>query len=137
MENCLFDKIIAKEIPAAIIYEDNATIAFLDIRPTNKGHALIVPKQHSRNILDIETQDLHHLMTVAQKIAHAMRDTLSADGITTTMNTEPAGGQEIFHTHIHVIPRFEGDNIFQAPTHTEYEGDEKEDFREKLSNALS
>ena len=137
MEKTLYEKLIDRELPVWPIYEDNTAFAFLDLVPANKGHALVVPKKPYRNIFDIPANVLGHLMEVAQKISQAMRETLDADGVTIVMNNEPAGGQEVFHTHIHVIPRFEGDEIFQKPKHSEYEGGEKDALAEKLRESLS
>src|SRR5262245_13855753 len=102
----LFLKIIDGKIPSAKLYEDEHTYAFLDIRPINKGHALVVPKMHYRNIFDADPVALGQMMVTVQKVARALRESLHADGVTLAMNNEPAGGQDVFHAHIHVIPRF-------------------------------
>ncbi|MBX2866455.1 HIT family protein [Candidatus Kaiserbacteria bacterium] len=137
MEKTLYEKLIDRDLPVWPVYEDDTAFAFLDIEPTNKGHALVIPKKPYRNIFDIPHDVLGHLMGVAQKISHAMRETLEADGITIVMNNESAGGQKVFHTHIHIIPRFEGDEIFQDPKHTEYKDGEKDALAEKLRDAIS
>jgi histidine triad (HIT) family protein len=137
MEKTLYEKLIDRELPVWPIYEDDAAFAFLDLVPTNKGHALVVPKKPYRNIFDIPADVLGHLMKVTQKVSRAMQEVMGAEGVTVVMNNEPAGGQEVFHTHIHVIPRFENDNIFQKPKHSEYEDGEKDALAEKLRNALS
>jgi histidine triad (HIT) family protein len=110
MEDTIFDKIIRREVPADVVYEDESVIAFLDIKPNNPGHTLVVPKNWSRNIFDMEDANLCTLITRVKKIAHAVKEALNADGVNIAMNNEPAAGQIVFHAHIHVIPRFIGDN---------------------------
>lgn len=133
----LFLKIIAGDIPSTKIYEDEYTYAFLDIRPINKGHTLVVPKKHSRNILDIDTPSLTHLMSSVQKVARAVKEATGADGITLVMNNEAGGGQDVFHTHMHIIPRFVSDHTFVAPHHTTYDEGEAVHLAEKIKTALT
>jgi len=111
MEDCLFCKIISGEIPATKVYEDDMTFAFLDIKPTNIGHTLVVPKKHSRNILDIEKEDLCAVYKTSQKIAKAIMKGLKVDGINITSNNEPSAGQLVFHSHVHIVPRLETDGF--------------------------
>jgi len=107
--SCLFCKIGSGEIPAVNIYEDEHAIAFLDIKPVSYGHTLIVPKEHSRNIFDISDNTLQTIMPVVKKVATAVREGVGAGGINIHINNEPPAGQEVFHTHIHIIPRFSDD----------------------------
>lgn len=109
--NCLFCKIINKEIPAEIIYEDDLCLAFLDIRPVNPGHTLMIPKEHTRNIFDSSDKLLAHLLPVIKKISLAIKEFLPAEGINIHFNNEPAAGQVIFHTHAHIIPRYSSDSL--------------------------
>ncbi len=132
----LFLKIIRGEIPSAKIYEDRHTYAFLDIRPINKGHALVVPKTYYRNIFDIEPEMLAHVMHSVQKVARALKSSLHADGVTLTMNNEPAGGQDVFHAHVHVIPRFTDDHVFLPPQHEPYAEGEMAMLAEKIAQAM-
>ena len=104
----IFVKIMRGELPCHKVYEDDKTFVFMDIMPRSKGHALVVPKVGSRNILDADPEDLGHLLRTVQKIARAMMTAFKADGITVAQYSEPAGGQVIFHTHFHVLPRFAG-----------------------------
>jgi histidine triad (HIT) family protein len=104
----LFAKILRGEIPAHQIYEDDNTLAFLDIMPRADGHTLVVPKTPSRNVLDIEIADLCAVMATVQKIARAGLEAFQAQGVTIQQFNETAGGQVIFHTHFHVIPRRAG-----------------------------
>jgi histidine triad (HIT) family protein len=103
--NNIFAKIIRGELPAYKVYEDDRSMAFLDIMPRAPGHTLVIPKAPARNLLDIKPEDLSHVMNVAQKIAHAGMKAFDADGITVQQFNEPAGGQVVFHLHVHVIPR--------------------------------
>ncbi len=96
------------ELPSHKVYEDDNTIAIMDIMPRGDGHVLVVPKAPSRNILDISTSDLAALYTTVQQIGRAAITAFGADGLTIQQFNEPAGGQVVFHTHVHVIPRFEG-----------------------------
>ncbi|MBU1046566.1 HIT family protein [Patescibacteria group bacterium] len=111
MNDCLFCKIVAGEIPCDKIYEDEKFLVFLDINPVNRGHSLVVPKKHSRNLLEMEDNELKEMSVLIKKISNHLKTQLKADGINIVSNNEPAAGQLIFHTHIHIIPRFEGDGF--------------------------
>ncbi len=101
----VFAKILRGELPCHKVYEDDRSLAFLDIMPRAPGHTLVIPKASARNILDVEPADLAHVTLVAQKIAKAAMRAFGADGITMMQFSEPAGGQVVFHLHVHVIPR--------------------------------
>jgi histidine triad (HIT) family protein len=107
-QNNIFAKILRGEFPCHKVYEDDKAIAFLDIMPRAPGHTLVLPKAPARNLLDIAPADLAHVMQVAQKIAQAQMKAFNADGITVQQFNESAGGQVVFHLHVHVIPRHEG-----------------------------
>lgn len=104
----IFAKILRGEIPSEKLYEDEHTLAFMDIMPMGKGHCLVVPKAPSRNLLTIEAEQFGPLMTTVQKLARAVKKGFGADGVLIQSYNEPASGQTVFHTHIHVIPRFDG-----------------------------
>ena len=106
--NNIFARILRGELPCHKIYEDDKTLAFLDIMPRAAGHTLVLPKAAARNLLDVEPSDLAHVMQVAQKIARASLKVFGADGITIQQFNESAGGQVVFHLHVHVIPRKQG-----------------------------
>ncbi len=106
--NNIFAKILRGELPAQKVYEDAHTLAFLDISPRAPGHTLIIPKNPARNLLDIASADLGHVMITAQKIAKAVMQAFNADGVTMQQFNETAGGQVVFHLHVHIIPRHEG-----------------------------
>jgi histidine triad (HIT) family protein len=106
--NNVFAKILRGELPAHKVYEDDKTFAFLDIMPRAPGHTLVIPKSPARTFLDIAPDDLSDLIKVTQNIARAAVTVFSADGLTIQQFNEPAGGQVVFHLHIHVIPRKDG-----------------------------
>ena len=106
--NNVFAKILRGELPAHKVYEDDRAFAFLDIMPRSPGHALVIPKAPARNILDVAPDDLAHVMKIAQKIAKAGMKVFNADGVTVQQFSEPAGGQVVFHLHVHVMPRVAG-----------------------------
>lgn len=131
----IFAKIIRGELPAYKIYEDDRAIAFLDIMPRAPGHMLVIPKHPARNILDIPADELAHVIKVAQKLARAGKDVFGADGITVQQFNERAGGQVVFHLHVHVIPRKEG--VALKPPASEKEKPEVlEEHARKLRAAL-
>jgi histidine triad (HIT) family protein len=104
----IFAKILRGELPCHKIYEDEKTLAFLDIMPRAPGHSLVLPKAPARNVLDVSPDDLAHVIKTAQKIAKASIKVFHADGITIQQFNEGAGGQVVFHLHVHVIPRKQG-----------------------------
>jgi len=104
----VFARILRNELPSEKLYEDDMTLAIMDIMPRGDGHLLVIPKAPSRNIFDIRPDDLAAVMTTVQKMARAVIKAFGADGTTIQQFSEPAGGQVVFHTHVHVIPRFDG-----------------------------
>ncbi len=104
----IFAKILRGEIPSHKIYEDEHTLAFMDVMPQGPGHTLVIPKAPSRNILDADPQTLSRVMPVVQKVAIAAKEAFTADGVTVIQFNEPASGQTIYHLHFHIIPRFDG-----------------------------
>lgn len=133
--DCLFCRIVAGTIPSTKLYEDEQVICFLDIRPNNPGHTLIVPKQHSRNIFDMAEEDVRAVFAVAKKLAGAVQRGVEADGINITMNNEPAAGQIIYHSHVHVIPRFENDGFKHWPGKP-YEEGQAGEVQKRILSAL-
>jgi histidine triad (HIT) family protein len=106
--NNIFAKILRGELPSYKVYEDEKALAFLDIMPRAPGHTLVLPKTPARNLFDVSPEDLAHVHQVAQKIAKAAMSVFGADGITIQQFNEGAGGQVVFHLHVHVIPRKAG-----------------------------
>jgi histidine triad (HIT) family protein len=109
--DCIFCKIIGGEIPATVIDQDERTIAFMDINPATRGHALVATRQHVRDLLDIGPEDLAATITAAQRLARRMTERLGADGINVLNNAGAASWQEVFHYHLHVIPRYHDDPL--------------------------
>ena len=103
--NNVFAKILRGDLPCYKIYEDDKALAFLDIMPRAPGHALVLPKAQARNILDAAPEDFAHVMKIAQRIAKVSVEVFGADGVTLQQFSEGAGGQVVFHLHVHVIPR--------------------------------
>lgn len=133
----IFNKIINREVPAEIIYEDDKVISFLDIKPVNKGHVLVVPKKKFRNIFDADPVVFAHMATVAQKVAVALKEVTGADGANLVMNNERAAGQDVFHAHLHIFPRYENDGAFPPSKHVTYDDGEMATVAERVRNALA
>jgi histidine triad (HIT) family protein len=132
----IFAKILRGDLPCYKVYEDDKTIAFLDIMPRAPGHTLVLPKAPARNLLDVGADDLAHVARVAQKVAKAAMTALGADGITVQQFNEGPGGQVVFHLHVHVIPRKAG--VPMKPPASEKEKPEVlAEIAKKLSAALA
>jgi len=132
----VFAKILRGELPCHKLYEDDATFAFMDIMPRGRGHCLVIPKQPARNILDVSPESLAAVALTAQKLARAVVKAFNADGVTVQQFNEPAGGQVVFHLHVHVLPRFDG--VPLKPPTTEMEKPEVlEANAEKIRAALA
>jgi histidine triad (HIT) family protein len=110
-EKCIFCEIAAKRLPTNAVYEDEQVIAFLDIRPSNPGHTLVVPKKHYETLLDVPEEEAAHLMKVVKHIAEGIVESMKADGFNILQNNKKAAYQLIPHAHFHVVPRFENDNL--------------------------
>lgn len=110
----IFAKILRGEMPCFKVYEDDYTFAFMDIMPRGEGHCLVIPKAPCRNMLDATPEAIAYVHQTAQKIAHAALKAFGADGITIQQFNEDAGGQEVYHYHVHVIPRHEGKRMGSA-----------------------
>ncbi len=110
-EDCIFCKIVAGELPAQKLYEDDRTFAFMDIAPATRGHLLVIPKQHARNLLEIDPDDLAAVAKTAQMFAQRASDRLGADGVNLINSCGPAAWQTVFHFHMHVIPRYIDDPL--------------------------
>lgn len=121
-EKTIFEKIINGDVPCYKVYEDDFVLAFLAKAQKTKGHTLVVPKVHSRNILDITEEDFVKVMIVVRKLAQHIYKTLGAIGLKVQQNNEAQGGQEVFHTHFHIIPRYKDDTFMtQEETSTSHE----------------
>ena len=135
MPDCVFCKIVRGELPSFKVYEDECVIAFLDIRPVNAGHTLVVPKVHSQNIFDIKTEDWMAVAETTRVLALAIEKGTGADGVNIAMNNREHAGQVVPHPHVHIIPRFKGDGLKLMPQRT-YKKDEAEDTAKKIRATL-
>ncbi len=111
VEDCIFCKIVAGEIPSQIVAQDELTISFMDIAPATRGHVLVVPRRHSRDLQEIDDEDLTAVVLAAKRLAQRARERLGADGVNLINSCGPAAWQTVFHFHVHVIPRYEGDPL--------------------------
>jgi histidine triad (HIT) family protein len=109
--DCIFCKIVARELPATIVAEDERTISFMDINPATRGHALVIPRAHSRNVLEIGAEDLTATIMAAQRLAQRATERLGADGVNLINSCGPRAWQTVFHFHLHVIPRYADDPL--------------------------
>jgi len=136
MNECIFCKIINKEIPCYEIYEDENILAFLDRTPVNPGHTLVIPKKHSETILDTDEETLEKLIIATKKISNAIYKGLKLKGFNIGMNQFKVGGQVVPHLHIHIMPRKEGDNL-RLWGSREYESEEEKfEIQDKITRLL-
>lgn len=117
----IFAKILRGEIPSTRVYEDDDTLAFMDIMPRSDGHLLVIPKTPCRNLLDATPEQLAAVIATVQKMSHAVMAAFDADGVTVQQFNEAAGGQEVFHLHFHVLPRHEGVSVRAPGTMGDFE----------------
>jgi len=136
MTDCLFCKIAKGEIPSQKVYENDKVFCFLDIRPINKGHTLVIHKHHHMDIFDTPEEDMKDLIVAAKKIAIALKSAFNPDGINIGMNNGEAAGQKIFHAHLHVIPRWSDDGLRHWPG-KEVSNEELEADAAKIRETLS
>jgi histidine triad (HIT) family protein len=125
-DDCIFCKIVAGALPARKLDEDEHTIAFLDISPWTRGHALVIPKEHTRNLYSAPDESLAHTVAAAKRLALRMRDRLGCDGVNLLSSSEQAAWQTVFHLHMHVIPRYEDDPM-ELPAKPQDPGDDELD----------
>ena len=135
MEECLFCKIVKGELPSSKIYEDEDTLAFLDIFPVNKGHSLVISKEHYENIFDVPAESLAKISSVMKNVADAVKKGVNADGISIAQSNGKDAGQVIPHIHFHVMPRFKDDGLKLWPQ-GKYEEGEMDKFKEDISKFL-
>ena len=135
-ESCIFCKIVRKQAPASIIYEDETVIVFLDIRPLNIGHTLVIPKKHYVDIFDIPENQLSQVHKVAKRVSVAVKKATNADGISIIQQNGKAAAQDIFHLHVHVVPRFEGQKLPSFSALREVERGKLEVMAKKIKQQL-
>ena len=109
--DCIFCKVVAGELPSTIVDEDERTISFMDIAPATRGHVLVIPREHSTDLLDVAPEDLAAVGRAAQRLAARQKQRLGADGVNLLNSCGAAAFQSVFHFHVHVIPRYEGDPV--------------------------
>jgi histidine triad (HIT) family protein len=109
--DCLFCKIVAGELPATIVAEDERTVAFMDINPATRGHALVVPRTHAKDLLQIDPEELQAVAVASQRLARKAVENLGADGVNLINSCGAVAWQTVFHFHMHVIPRYEDDPL--------------------------
>jgi histidine triad (HIT) family protein len=131
-ENCIFCKIIKGDIPSEKIYEDDDTYAFLSVGPINKGHTLVIPKDHHVSVFDCPRDTFEKVMSVVHELSPIVRDALDAGGVNIGMNNEATAGQEVFHMHAHIIPRFEDDGFVFWPNKEYDTSDEMKEFGRRI-----
>lgn len=137
MENCIFCKIANGEIPAATLYEDENFRVILDLGPASKGHALILPKSHAANIYELSDEMAAKAMILAKKMATAMTAALKCDGFNIVQNNGECAGQTVFHFHMHLIPRYKGDQVGITWQPGEVSDADKEEILLKVKEQLS
>jgi len=133
--DCIFCKIVKGEIPCQKIYENDKVFAFLDIMPVHKGHTLIIPKEHHETLLDMPDDILAEVTKTAKKIAKAVVKAAGADGFNIGQNNGEAAGQAVFHFHLHVIPRFNGDGLKSWP-HSKLPEEDMKQIQEDIKDSL-
>ena len=136
MSDCIFSKIIAGDIPSATIYENDEFKVILDRFPSGEGHALILPKNHVANIFEIDPEQAGRLFALATKLAKAMKEVLGFEHMNILQNNGTVAGQTVFHFHLHLIPRWEGDGINIGWTPTEPTDEEIAAVKAKLENLI-
>lgn len=135
-DDCIFCKIIKGEIPSTKIYEDDNVLAFLDIMPANKGHALVIPKEHYETFIDIPEEVLGKLFSELHKLTKAVVKATAAEGFNLFMNNKKIAGQAVPHAHFHIVPRFDGDGLdFKWPS-KKYEDGEIDKVKEKIKSYI-
>lgn len=136
MDNCIFCKIASGEIPAATLYEDDLFRVILDLGPASKGHALILPKNHYANLYEIPDELVGKTMVLAKKMGTALKEALGCDGLNVVQNNGEAAGQTVFHFHMHLIPRYQDDQVGLSWTPGTLTDEMKAEVLEKVKKAL-
>ncbi len=134
--NCIFCNIINGEIPGEKVYETEKSMAILDLFPLNKGHVLVLPKNHYEKLVEIPLEELQDMIQVAYKVTQGMINALNPDGYHLLMNNGKTAGQEIDHSHLHIIPRFSNDRVAFGWRHLKYQEEELKAYGEKLRHAI-
>lgn len=134
-KNCIFCKIVKGEIPCSKVYENKKVLAFLDIAPITKGHTLVIPKEHHKNLLELPNELLRDVSVAAKHVAFAVRKAMNADGFNLNQSNFPAAGQVVMHAHFHIIPRYKNDGL-KHWAGGKYKENEMEKIREEIAKAM-
>ena len=137
--DCIFCKIVAGEIPSAKVYEDEDVLAFLDISQVSKGHTLVIPKKHSRNLYDTSPEVASKLFAAVPKIANALKDTYNPVGLNLLNNNEAEANQSVFHLHLHLIPKYkvgEGFDVVWETNTDKYSGEDLQKIAEEIRSSI-
>lgn len=135
-EECIFCKIIRGDIPSTTIYENSEFKVILDVAPATRGHVLILPKEHFDTVFDIDAETAGKLFQLATAVARAIKETLHCDGMNILQNNGTIAGQTVFHFHMHLIPRYEGDGLRLAWKEGESKPEELEEIKNQIRKAL-
>lgn len=135
-KDCLFCKISKGDIPSATIYENSEFRVILDVSPASKGHALIIPKEHFQDIFDIDAVTAGKLFSLATEVARAMKSVLHCDGMNIVQNNGLVAGQTVFHFHLHLIPRYEGDDVGLGWTQHEANLEENQELAKEIRKRI-
>jgi len=136
MNNCVFCKIIAREIPAEILFENEDALCILDINPIHFGHSLVIPKVHCRDFLDVSPSAFNGLLNAAHKVARATVRSLQLDGFNIFSNNGHTAGQSVFHFHLHITPRYPDDNIRFVLELKKYKNGEMEEYGNRIRTSI-
>jgi len=137
VDDCIFCQISQKKIPSSIVYEDENFVAFLDIRPANKGHVLVIPKKHIEDLLSLSEEQTKELFAVVQRVAQGIKKATDADALNIVQNNGTTAGQVIPHIHVHVIPRFEKDGLSLGTFRQgKYEGNEISVIKDAIKSKI-
>jgi histidine triad (HIT) family protein len=135
-EDCIFCKIAVKEADATVVYEDSRTLAFLDIHPLNPGHTLVIPKAHYTNMLDMPSEETARVFASVNKVMKGVHKASGADGISVGQSNGIAASQEVFHMHVHIIPRFNHEMMTGFPNRKETHRAELNELGKKIKSAI-
>ncbi len=136
MNDCIFCKIVNKEIPADIIYEDDVVMAFLDIRPISEGHTIVIPKKHIQDLESLSYEELFDMSSTVKNIGLAMIRGLEVKGYSIFLDNKSAANQHVPHVHFHIVPRAKGDGLDRWPQQDRYRENESAVYAEKIKAAL-
>ena len=135
-DSCIFCRIVRKQAHASIVYEDETVLAFIDIRPLSEGHTLVIPKEHYETIFEIPEKLLAQLHRIVKRVALAAKKATEADGISIFQQNGAAAGQEVFHFHVHVVPRFAGQKLSRFGEISEADREKLEQVAEKIRQSM-